>query len=160
MSITMPMATSGSSTGWHGAGGVSVSVLVWVGKAVTGYLARGRCFIIHIIRNTTRAPVSVGCEALGDGMQPMAAASAARRVAPYALVSAPRDAGDRWHHVRSAICACKAADTAGSATCSHHHDDTFTAHALEMGVDGGVNASATAAERRCTVAGFTFSVAC
>ena len=99
-------------------------------------------------------------DALGDGLQPMAAASAARRVAPYALVSALRDAGDRWQHVRSARCACEAADTAGSATCSHHHHDTFTARALEMGVDVAVNTSATAAERRCTVAGFTFFVAC
>ena len=50
-----------------------------------------------------------------------------RRVAPYALVSAPRaDAGDRWQRIRSARCACKAADTAGSATCSHHNHDTFT----------------------------------
>ena len=34
------------------------------------------------------------------------------------------------------------------------------AHALEMGVNGGVNASATADEQRCTVTGSTFSVAC
>ena len=86
-------------------------------------------------------------------------ASVARRVVRFALFSAPRDARDRCLVLWGALCAPTAADTAGSATCSHHNHDTFTARSLEMDVNDGVKASATADERRCTVAGSTFFIA-
>ena len=98
------MRASGSMTVWNPAQPFSRSRLHYLSTCILYW----------------SGPLSARC------LQPMAAASAARRVAPYALVSALRDAGDRWHHARSALCACKAAATAGSGTCSHHHHDMFT----------------------------------
>ena len=63
------------------------------------------------------------------------------------------------------LCAPIAADIAVPAACSHHHHDTFTvralhAHGHSIDVTFGVNRFATADERRCTVTGSTFFVAC